>query len=411
MRIPRMMAVLIVALALPSPARAGQVEVTSSTQYLRFADFLSDTTDQQDLAQYLRLNATFGEKGNVRVQGYGRIIGQLTDANETSNQLARHLYGRLYYLSVDFRDLLPGKLDLKAGRSFVGHGTLPGIVDGAQVALHDFGPAGLGATAFGGRRVFLDNKSELPFDDDYLMGASLYYDLALRSRAEVGYAREYRAGALSREAVALDLTTTPTSMISLVGRAQWDLVSSRASELLAGVKVAPIQGLVLRGEVFQSAPIFDRDSFYRYFDVEKYLQGLVGVEYRWGAPLRLFASYARERFDADESADVIEGGFSLRPLAALLLDVSYEHRSGFAGKLGGVRGRLAYAFSKATLSGGVDYDDFRRQDSRDGTAKKYWASLNVDFSKAYAVVLRAERNETFLFNHDYQGYVLLDVHL
>jgi len=411
MRIPRMMAVLIVALALPAPARAGQVEVTSSTQYLRFADFLSDTTDQHELAQYLRLNATFGEKGNIRVQGYGRITGQLTEANETSNQLGEHLYGRLYYLSVDVRDLVPGLLDLKAGRSFVGHGTLPAIVDGAQVALHGFGPAGLGATAFAGRRVFLDNKSELPFDDDWLMGASASYDLALRSRAEVGWAREYRAGALSREAVALDLTTTPTSMVSLVGRAQWDLVSSRASELLLGVKVAPIQGLVLRGEVFQSAPIFDRDSFYRYFDVEQYLQGLVGVEYRWGPPLRLYASYARERFDADQSADVIQGGFALRPLADLLLDVSYEHRSGFAGKLGGIRGRLAYVVSRATLSGGVDYDDFRRQDSRDGTAKKYWASVNVDISKAFAVVVRAERNETFLFDHNYQGYALLDVHL
>jgi hypothetical protein len=411
MRIPRLLAVLSLAAALPTLAWAGQVQVTSSTQYLRYADFLSDTTDQQDLAQYLRLNATFGEKDAIRVQGYGRLVGQLTDDVEVRNQLARHLYGRLYYLTVDWRDAVPGHLDLRAGRSFVGSATLPGIVDGLSLQVRDLGAPGLGATAFGGRRVFLDNKSELPFDDDWLMGASVSYDAALRSRAEVGYARELRAGALAREAVALDLTTTPVSMVSLTGRAQWDLVSSRASELLAAVKVAPVLGLVLRGEVFQSAPIFDRDSFYRSFGVEHYLQALVGAEWRWGAPLRLNASYARERFDKDESADVLEAGVVVHVLEPLVVDVAWEHRSGYAGRIGGVRGHAAWSFSRAVLAGGVDYDDFRRQDSRDGTAKKYWASLTLDLAKGWSVAVRGERNETFLFNHSSQGWLLLDAHL
>jgi hypothetical protein len=411
MWIPRSIAVLIAAAALPSLAWAGQVQVTSSTQYLRYPDFLSDPTDQQDVAQYLRLKATFGEKDNISLQGYGRIIGQLTDSVEPRNQLANNVIGRAYYLYLDYRDLLPNHLDLRAGRTLVGSGAIPGMVDGAQLTGRNLAVPGLGATAFGGRRVFLDNKSEIPFDDDYLWGGSVFLDTVKLTHLEASYAREYRGGELAHEAAALDATTTPHAMVNLVGRAKFDLVSSRASELLAGLKLAPIAALVLRAEYYQSLPTFDRFSFYRFFGVEHYRQASVGAEYRFGSLLRVFASYAYERFDGDENANVLGGGFSARPVANLFLNASYEHRDGFAGRLGGLRASAGYTISRATVLAGVDYDDFRREASRDGDAKRYWAGLNVDVTKAFTVALRAEREENFLFNHSYQGYAALDVHL
>ena len=410
MRILRVVAVLIAA-ALPQFARAGDVQVTSSTQYLRYSDFLSGTTDQQDIAQYLRLNATFGEKDAIRVQGYGRIDGQLTDSVEPRNELAKHLTGRLYYLFLDYRDLLPDHLDLLAGRTFVGAGAIPGIVDGVQLTGRNLGAPGLGVTAFGGRRVFLDNKSELPFDDDYLAGGSVYFDTSMMSRAEASYAREYRSGRVARDIAAVDLTTTPTSMVSVNGRAAFDLVSSRANELRLGVKVAPIPLLVLSGEFYQSAPTFDRDSFYRFFGVEQYRQFSLGAEYRFGSLLKVFGNYAYERFDSNENANLVGAGFSLRPLENFFLNASYEHRSGYAGRLGGLRASAGYTYDIATIQAGADYDDFKRQDSRDGTAKKYWAGVNVAFNKTFGAAVRAERDENFQFNHSYQGYVLLDVHL
>jgi hypothetical protein len=175
--------------------------------------------------------------------------------------------------------------------------------------------------------------------------------------------------------------------------------------------VAPVERLVLRAEYFDSVPTFDGYSFYRYFGVEHYRQASVGAEYRVGAMARLSASYAYEKFDADEKANLFEVGCALRPLAGLFLDVSYQHRDGFAGKLGGLRASAGYTYSMATLLAGIDYDDFRRQDSRDGTAKKYWAGLNVDVNKKIAVGLRTERNENFLFDKAYQGFVTVDVHL
>jgi len=402
---------LLILAALAPTARAVEVDVQSSTQYLRYSDYLSNPQDQQDVAEYLRLSARFDDKGNIRVEGYGRILGQLQTSVEPRNGFSDDVIGRLYYLYLDYRDLLPNHLDLRLGRTFVGSPANPGIVDGGQVTGRNLLLDGLGATAFGGRRVFLDNKSELPWDDDYLWGGSVFLDTVKLTRVEVSYAREILSNELARENTAIDVTTTPTSTVSAYGRYKYDMPASRASEVLLGVKVAPVEKLVLKGELYQSAPTFDSFSFYRYFGVENYKQGTIAAEYRLGSVVRLSASYAYEKFDADEHANVLGAGLWAQPIPSLTLDVFYENRSGYAGKLGGVRAHAAYAFWKATVLAGADYDDFKRQDSRDGTSRKYWAGADVRLNKTFGLALRAERNESFYFDPSYQSWLALDVHL
>jgi hypothetical protein len=409
-----LIAVSIVAVALPALARAqARYQVTSSTQYLRYNDFQSDPDDQEDIAQYLRGSAAFGEKSNISVQGYGRLVGTLTASVEERNELTDDVTGRLYYLFLDYRDLLPNHLDLRAGRTFVPNAAVPGIVDGAEVVARNLGVEGLGATAFGGRRVFLDNKSELPFDDDWLTGASAFLETKRRTRIELAYARDYREGELARETTALDVLTTPATALSLLGRAKFDLVSEEFTELLAGAKITPVAPLVLDLELYQSRPTFDRFSFYRFFDVEDFRQARVGAEYTFGLPLRVFASYAYERFDSDEDANVVVAGFSARPITDLFLNASYEYRDGFGGELGGLRTSAGYTAKalRTTLLGGVDYDDFRREDSRDDTARRYWAGADVKVTKVVGVALRAQRTENFLFDAAYQGFAAVDVNL
>lgn len=411
MRNPRFGAFLILAALVPSLARAADVQVTSSTQYLQYSDYLSEENDQQDVAEYLKLSASFDEKGDIRVEGYGRIIGQLTTSIEPRNSITDDVIGRLYYLYLDYRNVLPDHLDLRLGRTFVGSPANPGIVDGGQVTGRNLLVKGLGATAFGGRRVFLDNKSELPFDDDYLWGGSVFFDAARMTRVEVSYARELLGSELAREATAVDFTTTPAATVNVFGRYKYDMPAERTGEILLGVKYAPVEKLTLRAELYQSTPSFDSFSFYRYFDVENYQQGTIAAEYRLGSAVRVSASYAYEKFDADESANLFGVGLWARPLAGLTLDVSYENRTGYAGDLGGLRAHAAYAFSIATILAGADYDDFKRQDSREGTAKKYWAGADVRLNKTLGFGVRAERNETFYFDPSYQGWLVVDVNL
>jgi len=252
--------------------------------------------------------------------------------------------------------------------------------------------------------------SELPYDGDTIWGGSVSLDTVKLTRIEASYAREYREKELARNETAIDVNTTPAGFLSLFGRAKYDTVSSRFNELNLGAKVQPVDPLVLKGEFFDSVPTFDRNSFYRQFGVERYRQVSFAAEYQLVSWLKVFGSYGLERFDADENAKVMGAGFRSHPLAALFLNASYEGRTGYAGKLGGLRLNAGYTIKKATLLAGVDYDDFKRQDSRDGNARKYWAGLELEVNRKLSAILRAERNENFLFNQSYQGFVAVDYH-
>jgi hypothetical protein len=61
------------------------------------------------------------------------------------------------------------------------------------------------------------------------------------------------------------------------------------------------------------------------------------------------------------------------------------------------------------ISAGIDYDDFHREFSREGHAKKYWAGVDYELSKMFSAVARVEENTNFLFNHSYQGFAALNV--
>jgi hypothetical protein len=58
---------------------------------------------------------------------------------------------------------------------------------------------------------------------------------------------------------------------------------------------------------------------------------------------------------------------------------------------------------------GIDYDDFRREASREGSAKKYWAGVNYEFSKIITAVVRVENNVNFNYDSNYQGYAAINI--
>jgi hypothetical protein len=401
------------AAAAPTAVRATQVQVTSSTQFLWYEDLLSDHQDQQDVAEYLRLNLlSLDQAGKLNVYGYGRIVGQLTKSSESRPELlGNDTTGRLYYLFLDYRDVVKGHLDLKAGRSFIPAAAIPGLVDGLQLRARDLGTKGLGLTAFGGRRVLFDNKVEVGGMGDLLAGGSVYYDTVKATHAELSYAQKWTDERFAQEMVAFDLSTTPHQMVNLVGRLQYDLVESRASELLLGANVFPIKDLVVRAEFCESSPTFDKSSFYRYFDVTDYKVLGASAEYRLAERYRLSARYAAEDFDRKSSAHVWGVGLFAHPVDALTLNASYDQRNGFGSRLSGLRFNGAYRFWKATVQAGLDYDDFRRADARSDTAKKYWAGGELQLNPMFGVSVRLEEDVTFYSSHAYQGFAALHVNI
>jgi len=408
MRILRIAVILIAVACVPWISHAAEGKMTSSTQYLWYQDFLSDDNDQSDVAQYLRLDVTKLDKdGKINVYGYGRVVKQLSTSIEDRPELADDTFGRMYYLYLDYRDVVKDHLDLRAGRTYVSAAAVSGTIDGLYLDFRNLGPVGF--TLFGGRNVIFDNKSEIGTGGDRLAGVSVYFDTMKYTHVEVSYGWKYTDSDLARENVGLDFSTTPHEKVNFYGRLQYDTVADKFGEMLFGAKLAPLKSLILRGEYFQSHPTFDKFSFYSFFGVNNYKEMSLSVEYQLTGDYRVSGRYAREDFGGDATANVYEIGLFARPIKDLILNAFYEKRDGFAGELSGFRLNGAYRIYKAAISAGIDYDDFRRESSREGNARKYWAGVEYELNKMFSAVARVEDNTNFSFNHSYQGFAALNV--
>lgn len=399
MRVAKYLVMLMAIVSVPLLSHATELKMTSSTQYLWYQDILIDK-NEQDVAEYFRLNVTkIDKEGKINVYGYGRGTKQVSSDQDYQ--------GRLYYFYVDYRDALKDHLDLRAGRTYVNSAAVSGTIDGAYLDIKKLGPAGI--TLFGGRNVIFDDKREIGTRGDALTGMSVYFDTIKNTHVEVSYGRKYRDTDVARENVGLDFSTTPIAQVNLYGRLKYDTIAETYNEILFGAKVAPLKDLILRGEYYQSYATFDTQSIYSVFAVNKYKEGSLSAEYQLNNNYRVSARYAREDFGDNADADLYEVGFLAKPIKDLTLNASYEKRNGYAGQLDGIRLHGEYKIAKATLQAGIDYDDFRRELSRDGTAKKYWGAMNYEFSKMVSAVLRAEDNINFNYKNSYQGFAAVNL--
>lgn len=391
--------IILALLFFTSYTQAAEVTLKSSTQYLWYEDILTQDTEK-DIAEYLKLNVTKIDKdGKMNIYGYGRVSKQLSSSEDVQ--------GKLYYLYLDYKGLLNDWVDLKLGRQFVYISAASGIIDGANVEVKKLGPAGI--TVFGGRNVQFDSRKEATGKNDYLWGSAIYLNLPKNSRVELSYAVKYDNSDIARETLAFDFSTTPLRGINIYGNTKYDVISEATSELLFGIKIMPFDKLTLKGEYYESYPTFDTTSIYSVFAVDKYKEKLIKAEYRISDNYIINAGYAREDFDEGENANLYEAGLFAKPIKNLTLNISYEKRNGYAGEISGIRLNGEYKIAKAAISAGIDYDDFRRQDSRESSAKKYWAGVKYDVNKNINAVARIENNENYNYNHSYQGLVALNV--
>ena len=207
----------------------------------------------------------------------------------------------------------------------------------------------------------------------------------------------------------LDFSTTPLPYANFYSRVKYDTFAEEYNELLFGTKLMPLKDLILRGELYQSYPTFDAQSIYSVFAVNQYREKSIAAEYQLSEKYQVNLKYALEEFGNDETADLYEVGFRVQPVKDLTLNVSYEKRNGFAGQLDGVRLSGEYQINKAAVLAGIDYDDFRREISREGTAKKYWAGLNYAFNKMISAIVRVENDINFNYDNSYQGYTAINI--
>lgn len=391
---------LALLLAMPLAAHAVDMRVTSSTQYLWYNDIIADD-DVETVAQYLRLNLSkLDQAGKITITGYGRATRQFSKDEDVE--------GRLYYLYLNYPDALPEVLDMQVGRHFVVIPSGSGLIDGATLEFKRVGPMRL--KLVGGRDVkFLAERNEVAGEKDRMYGASLSTDAFPLTHLEVSYLHRYDNGDLTRKIIGASLSRYFPGNVSVYADTKYDVLTEATTELLAGVKYAPIEKLMIKGEYYQSYPTFDATSIYSVFAVNEYQEMLIGAEYRITNAWSISGSAAKEDFNDGEKADLYEFGIQARPLDDLSLSLSYQDRSGYSGDLDGIRFHGSYTMGKASVTAGVDYADYRR-DVMTGseTAKKHWVGAAYKFTRDTTLTARAENNVNVNFVRNYQGVVALN---
>jgi hypothetical protein len=257
MRFTRLLVILLALACWPIFTHAAEVQLTSSTQYQWYQNFVVNK-GQDDVAEYLRLNLTkLDKEGKINLYSYGRVTNQLS-YNEDP-------LGRLYYAYLDYRDACKNHLDVRAGRTYVNAAAVSGSMDGLYFNVKNMGP--LGFTVFGGREVIFQDKKEIG-GGNAITGGSIYLDTVKNTRLEASYGKQYRDSEVVRENLGFDFSSTPLDMISIYGRAKYNNLASEFNELLFGAKLLLFKDLVLRPEYYQSRPTFDNTSIYTIFNCQ-----------------------------------------------------------------------------------------------------------------------------------------------
>jgi len=391
---------MLLCAALLSATTAGAAEIhgRSSTQFVWFNNIFNDR-NQSEIAEYLHLNITkIDDAGKFSIYGYGRGSQDLNNGEG--------LNGRLYYLYGDYRGLFD-KMDIKVGRQFTNIAAGNAIIDGGQIDLRNIGPVAF--TVLGGRNVIFGLDGELSHEGDYVFGVAGNLTGFKHTDLELGYFAKWGAGSDGpvRETLGGTFKQYLFNNLKLYANTRYDLDSEVFSEVLAGVKYFPMAKLVLTGEWYQSYPVFDADSIYAVFAVNRYQEGVFRADYTINDMISVNAGYNRQDYGDDSTADVYQIGGRIRPIEPLLVNLSYDKRHGYKGSLAGGIIDVFYQVTKELeRAAGFQYDVYTREDivtTGDEIARKYWGGAKYQLAKNMSASIRIQDDVNRRFNDDWQG--------
>jgi len=378
-----------------SAAWSAEVHGRSSTQFTWFNDILTEKK-QAEFGEYLSLSVTKLDKDNkLTFQGYGRLTQDVSNG--------QGLNGRLYYLYGDYSNLFD-KVDIRLGRQYVNYAAGNAIIDGGKIEFKNVGPIAL--SVMGGRNVFFNLNGEATSYRDFAFGvaASLY---GFRNTdAELSYFMKLNNEGVARDQLGASFKQYLFNSLKVYTNARFDLPSETFSEVLAGVKYFPRADLVLTGEWYQSYPIFDSTSIYSVFAVSRYQEGVFRVDYSINDKISVNAGYSRQIYE-DADADVFELGCRLRPIEHLSLNLNYDHRNGYGGRLNGGIADVYYDINKMIeIAGGIHFDVYERDRvTGEETARKYWLGGKYKVNDKMSASVRVEDNVNARYKEDWSGRV------
>jgi len=378
-----------------SAAWSAEIHGRSSTQFTWFNDVFTNKK-QAELGEYLRLSITKIDKDNkLSFQGYGRLTQDVRNGDG--------LNGRLYYLYGDYSNLFD-KVDIRLGRQFVNYAAGSAIIDGGKIDLENVGPVAF--SVMGGRNVFFDLKGEATRDRDFAFGAAASLYGFRNTDAELSYFMKLDNDGVARDQIGGSFKQYLFNSLKVYANARFDMPSETFSEVLAGVKYYPRADLVFTGEWYQSYPTFDSTSIYSVFAVSRYQEGVIKADYSINDMISINAGYNRQVYE-DGDADVFEVGCRIRPIEILSLNLNYDRRSGYGGRLnGGMADIFLDVTKQIELAGGIHFDVYERDKvTGEETARKYWLGSKYKINDKMSASVRVEDNVNARYEDDWSGRV------
>jgi hypothetical protein len=380
-------------------AEGAEIHGRSSTQLMWFNSIFTDTR-QTELAEYLRLSVTGIDKdGKIAFYGYGRATQDMSNGEG--------LNGRLYYLYGEIRDILD-HADLRIGRQFVNLSAGSALIDGAEVDVRDVGPVSF--TLLGGRDVVFGLDREIRDPGNTVLGVSAALTGYKKTAADVSWLRKYDQGDIARDQLGASFRQYLLNSLKIYGNTRYDLVTESFSEALAGVKYYPTASLIFTGEWYRSYPTFDTTSIFSVFAVDRYQEGIFRTDYIVNDRLSVNIGYNRQEFGEGGSANVYHAGIGLRPVDPLKINLEYDDRLGYYGKMNGVIADATYDVDKKLqVSGGIAFDVYQRDGlTGDEFARKYWLGGKYRLAKNMAASLRIEDDVNIRYTSNVQGRFIFD---
>ncbi|HEY3308847.1 MAG TPA: hypothetical protein VGJ93_10380 [Desulfuromonadaceae bacterium] len=375
-------------------AWSAEVHGRSSTQFQWYNDIFTEKK-VAEFGEYLNLSITKIDKDEkFTIQGYGRATQDVRNGEG--------LNGRLYYLYADYRDLYD-KVDLRFGRQFINYAAGSALVDGGQIELKKVGPVAF--SVMGGRNVFFDLNGEATRAHDFVFGAAAYLMGFQKTDAELSYFMKFDKDGIARDQLGASFKQYLFNSVKVYGNTRYDMPSETFSEVLAGVKYFPTADLVFTGEWYQSYPIFDSTSIYSVFAVNRYQEGVFRADYTLNDKISINAGYSKQDYGEGADADVFEVGCRIRPVEHIQLNLNYDRRSGYGGKLNGGIAEITYEPIKPLeLATGIHFDVYERDRvTGEETARKYWAGAKYKLTQNMSASVRIEDDVNARFKSDWQG--------
>ncbi|RII30043.1 MAG: hypothetical protein CXR30_09630 [Geobacter sp.] len=380
-------------------AWSAEIHGRSSTQFLWFNDIFTEQK-QAEFGEYLNLSVSKIDKDNkLTFQGYGRVTQDVRNGEG--------LNGRLYYLYGDYRDLY-NKVDLRFGRQFVNYAAGTALIDGGKIDLKNVGPVAF--SVMGGRNVFFDLYGEGTRSNDFAFGVAAYLQGFQKTDAEVSYFMKFDKDGIARDQLGASVKQYLFNSVKAYANARFDMPSETVSEVLAGLKYFPTSDLIFTGEWYQSYPTFDSTSIYSIFAVDRYQEGVFRVDYTINDKIGVNVGYSKQDYGEGADADVYEIGCRIRPIEQVQVNLNYDKRTGYGGKLDGGIAEVIYQPTKPLeLAAGIHFDVYERDRvTGDETARKFWVGGKYKLAKNMSASVRVEDDNNASYKSDWQGRVVFN---